>query len=408
MNIRQKALHVLHRIISDSIKAGLALDECRVESSSRPLLHEMVYGVLRRWYSLEADMSRFCRAKPDELTQLALLLGTYQLRHMRVPVHAAVAETVGAIKALQPKSTGYVNAVLRKVAQHEAPAKLKPHQLAELPKWMYTLWRDAFGADVVLSFAEALQQVPVLTVAVMCNRDTWMDRVRAIGIQAEAGELSPYAVVLPSSTDVATLPGFSEGEFTVMDQAAQAAVMAMPDVPEGALVLDLCAAPGGKTALLSHRFPHARIVAVELNGKRIPRLMENLDRLGCRNVSVIQADAGRLPFADALIDSVLLDAPCSASGILRRHPDAKFLHDAVSLHRLGMQQQVLCTESIRVLKPGAEMVYAVCSIHPAENEKVIDLLSSACADVSVGEAKRLFPSRNSDGFFFSPLKKQQQ
>ncbi|HKI61477.1 MAG TPA: transcription antitermination factor NusB [Mariprofundaceae bacterium] len=408
MNIRRKALHVLHRIISDSIKAGQALDECHVEPSSRSLLHEMVYGVLRRWYSLEADMSRFCRAKPDVRTHLALLLGTYQLRHMRVPAHAAVAETVGAIKAEHPKSAGYVNAVLRQVASHEAPAKLKPHQLAELPKWVYTMWRDAFGADVVMSFARALQHVPALCVAVMSERDAWIDRVRASGMMAEAGELSPYAVLLPPSTDVAALPGFTEGEFTVMDQAAQAAVLALPDVQDGALVLDLCAAPGGKTALLAHRFPRARIVALEMNGRRIPRLMENLARLGCRNVSVIQADAGRLPFADAMIDSVLLDAPCSASGILRRHPDAKFLHDAASIHRLGMQQQALCKESIRVLKPGAGMVYAVCSIHPAENEEVIDLLSSACADVSVGGAERLFPSRTSDGFFFASLKKQQQ
>jgi len=405
MILRQKALQVLHRIIFDSIKAGLALDECRVESGNRPLLHEMVYGVLRRWYSLEADMSRFCRAKPDDWTQLALLLGTYQLRHMRVPTHAAVAETVGAMKLIQPKSAGYVNAVLRQVAKQEAPAKIRPHQLAELPKWMFTRWRDAFGADVVQSFAASLQQIPVLTVAVLVDRNVWIEKVRASGIQAEAGQLSPYAVMLPASTDVTSLPGFSEGEFVVMDQAAQAAVMALPELSDGAVILDLCAAPGGKTALLAHRFPQARIVAVELNSRRIPRLLENLSRLACRNVSLLQADAAVLPFADATVDAVFLDAPCSASGVLRRHPDAKFLHDAASLERTAGLQLALCSEAGRVLKQGAPMIYAVCSIHPVENEQVVSNLLTAGIDLKAGEAKRLFPAMHADGFFFARMHK---
>jgi len=406
MNIRYKALQVLHRIISDSIKAGLALDEYKVESASRPLLHEMVYGVLRRWYSLEADMSRFCRAKPDDWTQLALLLGTYQLRHMRVPVHAAVAETVGAIKTIQPKSTGYVNAVLRQVTQHEAPAKLKPYQLADLPKWMYILWRDAFGADVVMSFAKALQQVPALSVAVMGDRDAWLERVHASGIQAEFGEFSPHAAVLPPSTDVTALPGFSEGEFTVMDQSAQAAVMAVRPVPEGGVILDLCASPGGKTALLSQRFPEAGITAVELNPRRIPRLNENMKRLSCRNVSVLRGDAQCLPFDDASVDAVLLDAPCSASGVLRRHPDAKFLHQASELESISHRQVLLAMEAVRVLKSGGQLIYAVCSIHPAENEQVIAAVSGQANTIQIDQSRRLLPTTLSDGFFFASLIKQ--
>ena len=137
VSVRHAALLVLHRIMIEHCKAAAAMDACHVHSSDRGLLHEMTYGVLRRWFSLEADMSRFCRAKPDDWTQLALLLGTYQIRHMRIPDHAAVGETVEAVKAIQPKSAGYVNAILRKVAAHPAPTKLKPNQKAKLPRLMY-------------------------------------------------------------------------------------------------------------------------------------------------------------------------------------------------------------------------------------------------------------------------------
>ncbi|MDX8408170.1 MAG: transcription antitermination factor NusB, partial [Mariprofundaceae bacterium] len=357
-----------------------------------------------RWYSLEADMSRFCRAKPDDWAQLALLLGTYQIRYMRIPDHAAVGETVEAVKAIQPRTAGYVNAVLRQVTAHAAPTKLKPYQKAELPRWMYGQWRDAFGADAVASFAPCLQEAPRLCVAVFGERNDWLAKVQGMGIEAEPGELSPNAVLMPGGTDVTALPGYEAGEFTVMDQAAQAAVMALPDMVEGALILDLCAAPGGKTALLAQRFPGAKLVAVELNERRIPRLLDNMQRLGPENVSVLRADAGRLPFPADSIDAIFLDAPCSASGVLRRHPDAKFLHDAAAVERNAALQLHLARESLRVLKKHAPMVYGVCSIHPAENEAVLEALSASQA-LQMLDSRRLFPSLKHDGFFYSLLKK---
>ncbi len=373
----------------------MAAADC--EEKDRRLLHELVYGVLRHFYALEADFSRFCKAKPDAIAHCALLLGTYQIRHMRIPTHAAVSETVAAMDKLQPKAKGFVNAVLRRVTENEPPKKLKPHQRTELPKWIYASWRDAFGAEAVLHFSEALKQPPALCLAVFENRAAWIERVQAMGIQAEAGALSPYAVLLPSGADVISLPGFAEGAFTVMDQAAQAAVMALNVNRPDAVIVDLCAAPGGKTAMLSKRFPEARIIAVELNEKRIPRLIENLQRLQCDNVAVLRADASRLPFFEASVDALILDAPCSASGILRRHPDAKFLHDQDEVAKLACLQKTLLTEALRVVNDGAELVYAVCSIHPQENEQVL-----TCADVVSSE--RLFPSASHDGFFFASIK----
>ncbi len=404
MQVRKAAIECLTKIIHAKFKADVAIQRAGqyFEVRERKMLHECVYGVLRHSFSLEADFSRFIKDKPDDNAYAALAVGTYQLRHMRVPTHAAVSETVSAIKQLNPKAAGFVNAVLRRVSSSQPPKKLKPNQRTELPKWMYAQWRDAFGADEVQAFCEALKQPPMLCLALFTDRDIWIEQVQALGIEAEVGELSPYAVLLPVGTDVVALPGFEAGAFTVMDQAAQAAVMALKMPRVDGLILDLCAAPGGKTALLAHRFPEARIIAVELNEKRLPRLQENLSRLSCDNVVVMQGDAMKLPFDESSADAIFLDAPCSASGILRRHPDAKLLHDLEAVEKLSLLQTAMLKESLRVLKTDGKMVYAVCSIHQQENEHVISSLGKT---VISRDNRRLLPTIYHDGFFHATIEK---
>lgn len=379
-------------------KADALLERHRpgIEPRDFGLLQEIVYGVLRRFYSLEVDLSRFIKEKPADVTRLALFVGAYQLRHLRVPPHAAISETVEAVKKLAPKDAGFANAVLRKVADSEPPAKLKPNQRAELPQWIYAGWRDAFGAEAVQGFASILQTPPPLTVAVFGDRDGWMQKVTAQGIKAVTGELSLQAVLLPSGIDVTSLPGFADGDFTVMDQAAQHAALAL-EVQPGDLVLDLCAAPGGKTALLARNHPEAQITAVELSEARIPRLQENLARLKVENVAIKPGDATALPFEDGSVDAILLDAPCTASGVIRRHPDAKFIHDPASVARHAELQKKMVAEALRVLKPGGRLVYAVCSIHPEENEQVVE------AFAGLQSTERLLPTESHDGFFIACL-----
>ena len=398
-SVRALAILVLIDVIEKQRKSDVVLEKFgeNLEARDCALLHELVLGVLRRFFSLEADFSRFIKQKPDVEVRMSLLLGTYQLRHMRVPSHAAVSECVDAIKLFQPKASGMVNAVLRKVSISEPPKKLKPYQRAELPLWLYRVWRDAFGQDTVQAFASTLQQPPSLCVAVFVERDAWMAEVAGMGVEVCKGKYSPYAVLLPTGTYVPSLPGFDDGAFTVMDQAAQMAVLAL-QAPEDGIILDVCAAPGGKTALLAHRFPKAKIVAIELNTKRIPRLQENLLRLNCKNVHLIQADALRLPILENYADAAFVDAPCSASGVLRRHPDAKFLHhestvDALAKIQKGMLQAMMCS-----LKPNGNLVYAVCSIHPQENEHVTQ--GYRCL-----ESERIFPSDTHDGFFWACVTK---
>ena len=352
VNIRMFALNILHamRVRKHKAKASLEhiMSEQSWEARDAALLREMVYGVLRYYYSLEADVSRFIKQKPDEHSRIALLLGAYQLRHMRIPDHAAVSETVAAIKPYAPNASGFVNAVLRKLINHDAPKKLKPHQRAELPKWMYTNWRDAFGAEQVQTMMQACKTTPDLSIAVFGDRTSWIEQATVQGFAATEGELSPYAVLLPSHTQVSALPDYDSGGFIVIDQAAQAATLGVSLLEPQGHILDLCAAPGGKAALIAKRFPKAKVTAIENNPKRIPRLQENLNRLNIENVEIVEADATYLPYADNSMDAIMLDAPCSASGTLRRHPDAKFLHNKTSMEQASVLQKTLLEEALRV------------------------------------------------------------
>jgi 16S rRNA (cytosine967-C5)-methyltransferase len=225
-----------------------------------------------------------------------------------------------------------------------------------------------------------------------------MGQVSDMGTEVRAGELSPYAAILPSGTQVTALPGFEEGDFQVMDQAAQMAVLTL-DVKAGDRVLDLCAAPGGKAALLARLNSDSAVTAVELSEKRIPRLEENLKRMQADNVAVVQGDATALQFEEGSFDALLLDAPCTASGVIRRHPDAKFLHDREDVLRHSGLQKAMVAEALRVLKPGGQLVYAVCSIHPEENERVVESFSG------LQSMQRIFPTGHHDGFFIARLTK---
>jgi len=397
---RYRATQILTSVLARKGQARLLLDQMTnaLDARERALTQELVYGVLRRYFSLEVDVSRFLQRKPEDAVRMILLLGAYQLRYMRTPVHAVVSEMVEVCKRFSPTASGMVNAVLRKVASMDAPHRLKPYQRAELPQWMYAAWRDEFGVDVVQRIGTEACQKPMLSLAVFEQRDTWIQRAKARGFDCRIGELSPYAVLLPAGTPVQQLPGYAQGAFQVMDQAAQVAVLALP-VRAGNTVLDLCASPGGKSGLLAYAHDAAKMISVEKDRRRIPRLRENLARLQADCVTVIQGDALALAMPDATAEAIFLDAPCTASGIIRRHPDVKFLHDNEDVLRHAHLQQMMLTEALRVLKPGGHLLYAVCSIHQAENEHVVENIEGLLW------MRRLLPGQDHDGFFFALIRK---
>ncbi|MDX8401968.1 MAG: methyltransferase domain-containing protein, partial [Mariprofundaceae bacterium] len=220
-----------------------------------------------------------------------------------------------------------------------------------------------------------------------------------------AGREAPEAVMVEHApVGIESFPGYREGMFVVMDQAAQAAVHWLVEAARKAavrprLLLDLCAAPGGKTALLARGFPGARIVSVEANARRLPRMRDNLARLRLTRVQPMLADAARLPLPDACADAILLDAPCSASGVLRRHPDAKLLHGPQDVATLAEGQRRMLAEAWRVLAPGGLLLYAVCSILPEEGEQVVQRQPGLIG------TRIMPPTEERDGFFIAVFRK---
>jgi len=419
MQVRLLALDCIQAVLHRQRKMDTMLDAARARLESprdRALLHQLVSGVMRHFFTLQADWSRFVKHKPEPVVQAALLLGSLQLRHLKVANHAAIHTTVEAVKQRDSRRVGLVNAVLRKVNRVDPPKRYKPYQRAELPQWMYAQWRDAFGVEHITEIARCAASVPQLAVAAIGDRDALLAQWRERGIEANVGTLSPQAIILPAATDVTALPGWEKGLCTVMDQAAQLAALALPT--SDGLCLDFCSAPGGKYALLHARM--GNVVALEMATTRLPRWQHNIARLGIRGASMVQADALCPPFQQGVADRIMLDAPCTASGLLRRHPDVKFRHDSNQIKRMVKLQHTMLSQALLLLKPGGILAYAVCSIHSEENEKLIhklldqveiqpyklpDRLESFA--IGMGMA-RILPSELCDGFFIALLQKRSQ
>jgi 16S rRNA (cytosine967-C5)-methyltransferase len=362
-----------------SLDALLAGAQERVAERDRPLLAQLCYGTLRLAPRLEALaaglLDRPLRRKDRDVHAL-LLLGLYQLSDTRIPDHAAVAETVAAAGGLgKPWARGLLNAVLRRYQRERADleAALPPAARAAHPGWLF----DAMAAEwpgALDDIIAANNSQPPLTLRV--NRQH-LDRERALaalaaaGIEAAAGTLSGDALTLARPRPVEGLPGFAEGDLSVQDEAAQlAAPLLAPR--EGERVLDACAAPGGKTCHLLELAPGCELTAVDVDGARLARVRENLARLGQRARLVAGDAADPALLADtAPFDCILVDAPCSGSGVLRRHPDIKVLRREVDPGQLAARQRAILDGCWARLAPGGRLLYATCSLLAAENDGVV-------------------------------------
>ncbi len=378
-----------------------------IDPRDRAAAHRLAASVLRRLGTLDAVMEPFLTKRPPVPVRHVLRLGAAALLLLDAPAHAAVATAVDLARAkgLAP-FTGLVNAVLRRIAAGGAAA------LAELdaprldtPSWLWSAWgRDA------RAIATAHQQ------------EAAIDLTLASGFEApENGvELPTGSWRYPPGTRVADLAGFAEGGFWVQDAAA-ALPGRMLAAQAGEVVADLCAAPGGKTAQLAAS--GARVIAVERDAKRIDRLRENLARLGM-TPEVVHADATTWQ-PPALLDAVLLDAPCSATGTIRRHPDVVHIKRASDIGALNKLQDKLLDAACAMLRPGGRLVYAVCSLLPAEGAARIDAAltrlplrlvpipadgygvpEAVTADGTLRTTPALWPDRGGmDGFFAARLER---
>jgi 16S rRNA (cytosine967-C5)-methyltransferase len=419
------------RVIGD-VLAGNSLNQAlppmlgRVSERNRGLLQQLCYGTLRHSPRLQATLKQLLD-KPlrdkDRDVQGLLLCGLYQLDGMRTPDHAAVAATVGATRALKkPWAKGMANAVLRRYQrEHEQLAQaLDDATRASHPAWLYQKlqlqWPDS-AADII----EANNQQPPMTLRVndrRLSRDEYLHTLAQEGIEAQAGETGPQAIGLSRPRDVLELPGFTAGEVSVQDEAAQMAALLLQCAP-GERVLDACAAPGGKACHILELQPQlGELVAMDVNEQRLQKVAENLQRLEL-SATLLVGDATAPP--DQLqgepFDRILVDAPCSASGVIRRHPDVKVLRRESDIPLLADRQLEILQGLWPLLKPGGTLLYATCSVLDEENSQVIQRFLSRAGDASlcannedwglaVACGRQLLPSPTGhDGMFYALLSK---
>jgi len=328
----------------------------------RALMRRLTATVLRRLCTLPHLPGAFPEKgfPPDApRVETFLLIGAAQILWLEVPDHAAVDLSVRLAQADRraARYAGLINAVLRRVTQNRT-AVLADHTAHDTPKWLLERWSKHYGAEIARAIATANGHEPALDLTVKQDADSWAERLR--------GRVLPTGTVRTRAQGVISLlPGFNEGAWWVQDAAASLPARLLGDV-RGLAVVDLCAAPGGKTAQLA--FAGARVTAVDRSAGRLGRLRENLARLSLW-AETVTADV--LEWQGGPFDAVLLDAPCSSTGTIRRHPDVPWLKSEADIGVLTSLQQRLLDSAVELLKPGATMIYCVCSLEAEEAENQI-------------------------------------
>lgn len=379
--MRAAAAEVLHAVSTkgQSLDAAITDFESRVPADDRALLRMLSYGSLRHHWQLQHWIGQLLGRplkKKDRIVNALLAIGLYQINDTRIPDHAAVSQTVEATRLLRrPKLAGLVNACLRRFQREQIASGTC--DLEEV-RWNHPQWFiDALKRDwpddweAILTANDARAPMWLRANSSINNADEYQEKLGLVGICADTLEGVPDALRLAEPCSVDALPAFADGAASVQDAAAQIAARWLLGHTRGA-ILDACAAPGGKSGhLLEIGGDDVALTAVERDSSRIDSIRQNLERLG-RNATIIAADASKPhewwngePF-----DGILLDAPCSASGVIRRHPDIKLLRRASDIEALSRLQSELLEALWPLLAPGGRLLYATCSTLASENDVV--------------------------------------
>ncbi|MFO1428527.1 MAG: 16S rRNA (cytosine(967)-C(5))-methyltransferase RsmB [Candidatus Competibacteraceae bacterium] len=380
-NARTAAARVLSRVLAEgrSLSAVLPPVSSRIAPRERGLLQELCYGTLRWYPQLQALVTRLLRTplKPRESeVQALLLLGLYQLLYLRLPDYAAVAATVAAARELGKNwATGLINGVLRNFQYHRedylAELERDPCGRYAHPAWLLHSLQEDWPEDWPAIVA-ANNRHPPYSLRVnlaRLSRQDYLQCLAAEGIDAAPIPFSRAGLTLAKACEAAALPGFAQGWVSVQDGAAQLAAELLAPAP-GLRVLDTCAAPGGKAGHLLETEPGLALLALDKDADRLRQVDDNLRRLGLTATTRV-GDAGKPAdwWDGRPYDRILLDAPCSGTGVLRRHPDIKVLRRPADIAPLAARQRALLEALWSLLKPGGRLVYATCSILKRENER---------------------------------------
>lgn len=426
---RAAAAQVLEQVLEQGRSLSQALPDytTKLEPRDRAMVQSLCFGVLRNLPLLNAALAKFL-AKPlkKDLVILhhLLLVGAYQLLFMGTSDHAAVSATVEATEFLKKRrQKGLVNAVLRNLQRQRESLSAELTNNAELqhrhPRWLADAIKAAYPEQAEAIFNANNLQAPMWLrvntqqVSVAEFRQALNDYDEELLLTDDIATL-PTALKLQKAVDVRQLPGFAEGWFSVQDCSAQYAASLLATEPRQR-VLDCCAAPGGKTAHILEQMPTAQVDALDIDAQRLARVEENLARLQL-DAKILCGDASQPEqwWDGSLYDRILLDAPCSATGVIRRHPDIKWLRRASDIPVLVKTQAALLDTLWPLLRAGGRLVYATCSILPEENQQQIEAFCQRHQDARPMPTapdgascwQRLPGEQDGDGFFYAIVEKQ--
>lgn len=443
-SVRQLAARAITRVTQgESLGSVLPQLQEKLSKKDQPLLAELSYGTLRYYHRLDAWL-KFLTEKPlkekEQDIHNLILVGLYQLFFTRIPPHAAIGETVQVTRTMgKAWARGLVNGILRNAQRRFEEL----HDLEERspvcgwshPKWLINAIKRAWPDDYQ-AILTGNNQPPPMTLRVNEQKikpSRYLKKLLDDCIQAKQSQIAPQAITLGRPSSVDKLPLFHEGAVSVQDESAQLAATLIRAKP-GDHILDACCAPGGKTCHLLELNPDITVDALDADSVRLERVAENLQRLGL-TANVLCGDATDPDswFPGKPYDHILLDAPCSATGVIRRHPDIKLLRKPEDIDALAQLQQKILKAIWPLLKPGGTLLYATCSIMPRENHLQIEHFLSETPDArllpiegqwghNTGFGKQLFPGsgcipssgsipgnggfmNSGDGFFYSLMVK---
>ncbi len=430
-NPRLLAVNILQSLLTQQGSLSSLLDkrEGEIPLESRRLLQASCYGACRHFHQLAAlidrQLDKPLRNKDQDIYCL-LIIGAYQLLFMRMPDYAVINECVDTCKPLKkPWAKNLVNAILRSIQRNGTSMleqlKENPALHFSHPLWIFERLKTDWPSQYLDIMAANNQRAPMSlrTNQSKISRKDYLLLLQTEHIEASSGKLSPQAIVLEEPVDIASLPGFHDGLVSIQDEASQLAAQLL-QVQNDHRILDACAAPGGKTCAILEKAPGATLYAVDNEAQRLEKIQDNLERiqaqanLFCQDIREQGQCWQKERFS---FDRILLDVPCSASGVIRRHPDIKLLRRPEDLGKLLILQGEILRAIWPLLKPGGLMLYSTCSVFKAENSKQLAGFLRDFPDAreqrlnipgAQAEARglQLFPQEHShDGFYYALLQK---
>jgi len=428
MNIspaRTAAFDILMRIETERAFSSvlLPLFEKDLSPADRSLCHELVLGVLRRQMLLDSNISALSSDKKLDIEiRIALRLALYQLHYLdKIPAYSAINESVNLVqRAKKTSAKGFVNAVLRR-SERENAIRSFTDEIEQVsvetshPRWLIDKWSDEFGLEKTIAIAKANNEHP-------------QSAFRLLGSSEDATSLAEASIhsanvvgcYIAARGEARLFELAERREIYIQDEASQMVARSVK-VPAGGRFLDVCAAPGGKTGLIAREFPNASLIAAGDNHwPRVEFLRENCRRQAVETVNCVQFDAEQaLPFEGCSFDAVLVDAPCSGTGTIRRNPEIRYFLEPHDLAQLPQKQLSILTNASKLVRSGGSLVYSTCSLEREENEGVCEAFLLQCADFTVVKPNvpdqfqiaegfaRTWPHRDGmDGFFVASFRKE--